>query len=564
MKEAIATLATLLAACALDLDTTDTEVTSVTFTPTPIASDVEVVNAMRGLYKWNGKEVAPQPAPSPDAYGRYFWRDLEVAKDVYDFSAIENEIKAAAAEGRKYSLRVRAMRDYEDGQLYVPAYLGSHGWWADTDDDGQRETFVPDWNNWYVLARAKKLIARLGATYNADPRVAWIDIGIYGQFGEWYLNPSVDYSTAPAGIAPATLASLNAIVDMHVANFASKHLVAFLRRGAAFDAMLHAWSQTTTTYPVGWRADCLGRAGYFDQFMNDTKLWPQVANRWKVAPVITELCYVTPGSGAFAVALQQVKDLHVSLVSNGNTASWDSFNWTEQQQFLATGRAAGYRFTLDSVALPQVIAQGASFTAIARWSNRGVAPAYEPWKIRFQLRKPGTSTVAWQGTSTLDLTALRPILGSSHQDTFTLPSTIATGTYDVVVRVDDPRHTRAPLALAIVGRASDGSYKLGQISVTSGADTTKPIVTITNPVADVPRGTSIVVQATATDDVGVEYVELLVGSTLLCRDATISATGKYGCSWAVPSQAGVTYTLTARAYDAAGNTASQSLNVTAR
>jgi len=562
--QGLAIAAALLGGCAVDVKTNEADATTATFTLTALATTTEVVNPMRGLYQWNDVEVAP--VVSLDAYRRYTWRDVEPSTDIYDFSAIERDIAAAAAEGRKFSLRVRAMRDYGDGQLYVPDYLKPYGWWADTDDNGARDTFVPDWNNSYFLARAKKLISQLGAKYGADPRVAWIDIGIYGQFGEWYLSPKIDYSTAPSSIVPATLASLNALVDAHVSAFASKHLVAFLRTGIAFDAMLHAWNQTTSTYPVGWRADCLGRAHYFDQYINDSTIWPRVSSRWKIAPVVTEFCYVTPGSGAFSEALQQVRDLHVSLVSNGNTASWSSLSSTEQQQFLAVGRAAGYRITLDSVAMPQVLPQGTSFTMTAQWSNRGVAPAYEPWKLRLQLRVPGTTTVVWQATSSIDLADLLPSVGSFHQDTFTLPSTIATGTYDVVVRIEDPRKTRAPLALAIVGRASDGSYKLGQLSVTTGSDVTKPTVTITNPLdaSTVPRGTSIVFQATATDDARVAYVEFLVGNTLLCRDSTVSTSGKYGCSWSVPSPAGVSYTLTARAYDDAGNNASQTIGVVAQ
>ena len=92
------------------------------------------------------------------------------------------------------------------------------------------------------------------------------------------------------------------------------------------------------------------------------------------------------------------------------------------------------------------------------------------------------------------------------------------------------------------------------------ADTISPTVSITNPLngATVKRGSTVTITASALDNVGVTKVEFSVNKTFLCTDTT----APYTCVWAVPGKRGITYTLTAKAYDAAGNTGTGTVKVT--
>jgi hypothetical protein len=89
-----------------------------------------------------------------------------------------------------------------------------------------------------------------------------------------------------------------------------------------------------------------------------------------------------------------------------------------------------------------------------------------------------------------------------------------------------------------------------------------PAVSITSPLnnAIVTKGKTIVITATASDDVGVVSVTFSVGGTVRCTDTT----APYTCSWAIPKKANTKYTLTAVATDTATRTASHSIVVTAR
>lgn len=99
-------------------------------------------------------------------------------------------------------------------------------------------------------------------------------------------------------------------------------------------------------------------------------------------------------------------------------------------------------------------------------------------------------------------------------------------------------------------------------SPTPTPDTVAPTVSITSPLngATVRKNSTVTIQATASDNVAVSKVEFYVAGSLICTD-TISS---YSCSWRVPKQPRVTYSITATAYDTSGNTAKNSISVSSK
>jgi len=93
----------------------------------------------------------------------------------------------------------------------------------------------------------------------------------------------------------------------------------------------------------------------------------------------------------------------------------------------------------------------------------------------------------------------------------------------------------------------------------SGGDTIPPTVAITSPAnnAVVPRKANVTITATASDNVGVTRVEFLVNGALQCTDTT----APYSCTWRTPAAPNKTFTLQARAFDQAGNSASAAVTV---
>lgn len=117
---------------------------------------------------------------------------------------------------------------------------------------------------------------------------------------------------------------------------------------------------------------------------------------------------------------------------------------------------------------------------------------------------------------------------------------------------------------SVTARAYDAEGNVGTseaIEVTvnvQGTDTVKPTVTLTAPSAGASFNTAMAVTLTATanDDVGVTRVEFFDGAT---RIGAADTTAPYSVVWNVTAATNGTRNLTARAYDAAANTATSAV-----
>ncbi|NOK32463.1 Ig-like domain-containing protein [Corallococcus exercitus] len=114
----------------------------------------------------------------------------------------------------------------------------------------------------------------------------------------------------------------------------------------------------------------------------------------------------------------------------------------------------------------------------------------------------------------------------------------------------------------VFARAWDAAYNLtssATVSFTVDNDTVAPAVSFTSPVEGAVLQGTVTLEASASDDhTGISRVEFYRGTTLLGTDTTEPFT----YDWATRSLANGAYTLTAKAYDGAGNVGSTTRNVT--
>jgi len=103
-----------------------------------------------------------------------------------------------------------------------------------------------------------------------------------------------------------------------------------------------------------------------------------------------------------------------------------------------------------------------------------------------------------------------------------------------------------------------GAGSVNRIGFSAG-DNIAPTVAITDPAngATVPRKSNVTITATATDNVGVSRVEFLVNGALQCTDTA----APYSCVWRVPNPMNRNHQIQARAFDAAGNNATATIQV---
>ena len=103
-----------------------------------------------------------------------------------------------------------------------------------------------------------------------------------------------------------------------------------------------------------------------------------------------------------------------------------------------------------------------------------------------------------------------------------------------------------------------GAGSVNRIGFSAG-DNIAPTVAITNPAdgATVARKSNVTLTATATDNVGVARVEFLVNGAVQCTDTA----APYSCVWRVPNPMNRTHQIQARAFDAAGNNSTATIQV---
>ncbi|MGZ3781655.1 MAG: hypothetical protein ACXVCY_13465 [Pseudobdellovibrionaceae bacterium] len=447
-------------------------------------------------------------------YVRYSWRALETSQGVYDFSAIDHSL-SLLTQGQRLSFRIYALNNCfsnYSGQD-VPNYLVTgKGWWTPiTCTSAQTQVYVPDWNDSTFLTATTNLLTALGARYNNDPRIGWIDIGIFGDWGEWHIAeyPYCDSNHNILGATQATSTSLHSIISAHVQAFPQKQLVLAVTPYVTPDngAPVLLWALgLNTTIPIGLRKDSWG-SNWWNQSWN---VWQTttgtlssngtcttsstavsatdlstIMSRWRSAPLVVENY---GGSKSFEVGasglLAQIQNCHAACIENGSWAGpWSSLSATNQNALISSGLAAGYRLLPAAVTITPSGTSSISVAIASTWKNFGVSPTYDNWKVTWSLVSVSAGTTLISFDSSIDLRQVLPIYsygncatgdsvsatGTGEQlivtDTMTLP-THSSGDYYLKVKVTDPNSYLSPMALYLQGSAnSDGSYTLGTVSL---------------------------------------------------------------------------------------------------
>ncbi len=542
--------------------------------PLQLPADRELFNPMSGLYTAVAqKQPGPRNPPCPtcaldlnfqplapgyndaaplsgtplNEYGRMSWHSLEPLEGQYDFSIIDNVLGPCPVpegkvlclpQGGRFGFRIMALNpQYKsatnvtkglDGYpIYsdVPSYLEkdddgkTHGWLlpVDPSDPTAGHYFVPDWNDPYFLDSLGALLSALGRKYDTDPRIGWIDIGLYGSWGEWhtgglpdtldykggaipykssdsYFNINTEAYQANTGSRGAyqigTEASKNSIVSAHLAAFPDRQLVMLTDDGDAVCTALHANAKV----PVGLRRDSLGAfVGWNYHFPLDptsacTSEADQalIANRWKTAPFTVEpfgngssptfpcqTFETDPATGLLAIH-EQVRQFHLAAVKNGSfcVGSWEALTQSEQAAVLEAGLRSGYRYSPIAILVEGFdrTPAGSSVSVQTRWANTGVTPAYDEWSVEFSLwaipdgsRAPGQCAARFM--SRVDLRRILPTPSYLQDDIFALPPEMDAGRYELRMRVVDPQGYLKPMQLALQSGDSDGYYPLGVVQI---------------------------------------------------------------------------------------------------
>ncbi|SHL36467.1 hypothetical protein [Fibrobacter sp. UWEL] len=129
------------------------------------------------------------------------WNKLNPAKGVYDWTDFEKLLNAHAEHGLGYGLRVfpyaspmgrKNKYTVESDYDWTPSFVyeaGAKKDYAKMTDGGVEYTLaVPRWDDPIYIHAAKDFAAALAAKYDGDPRLEYIDVRAFGNWGEWHIS----------------------------------------------------------------------------------------------------------------------------------------------------------------------------------------------------------------------------------------------------------------------------------------------------------------------------------------------------------------------------------------
>jgi hypothetical protein len=237
-----------------------------------------------------------------------------------------------------------------------------------------------DYTSAQFEARVLRLIKRLGACWDNDPRVAFVEMGIIGKWGE-------HHSPSPSGATQKLLG------DAFAAAFKNKKV-----------SVRHFWDQFTAQ-PFGEYWDSWA---HYDQMWghgNSIKKLNDKTGRYKENYIGGETAYnwgsweIQPGATpTHSVAIQKHRDFVI------NSIRWlhcTQLRWISDYDKLNTNaiagaeemqKAFGYRYILDEVRFSFNDSLKISFDV----TNTGSAPFYYNWPVEVALLDSVTRKPVWK------------------------------------------------------------------------------------------------------------------------------------------------------------------------
>jgi hypothetical protein len=319
-----------------------------------------------------------------------------------------------------------------------------------------------DYSSAAFRSRLTRLIARLGEAWDSDPRIAFIETGIIGYWGEHH-TPS--FSQLPAGMDVE-------FGDAFRNAFPSKKL---MRR----------YPRDLTNYDFGIYWDVFGavRGGSG----NDTTLMTQELesplhlDAWKSSPRGGEIDPTFLGEPSFNTAgLQAVVRKHSSrLVEIARRLHWnhlavldqidraDAELWDKASQIQ---NALGYRFVINEATHTAVVAPGGSLSVSLNVSNTGSSAFHYPWPLEVALADARTRKVVWRAVwEGEDLRTWLPGEPIAVSRSFPLPAGLAAGQYVVTLAILDPSGLVPAARFAVEHYWMGGRTPLGPVALAAPA-----------------------------------------------------------------------------------------------
>ncbi len=341
-------------------------------------------------------------------------------------------------------------------RVYLDWPRQQSGWPADMTEG--------DYTSDEYKERSIALIKKLAKAWDNDPRVAYVEMGLVGQWGEQ------EYPDTRDDIKEA-------IAAQFAASFQNKHVM--IRWPNTYNDHIH-------NFGYYWDSFAHHDQEYYAFHLNNT------SPRWKTAVIGGEAAYnwgnvhIQPGESPEKslsepvhrdYIIDRIRKLHVNHL--GWIANYDHDDERVRAGAEMVQRALGYRFVLTEVTYPKTINNDEQFTFSFKVKNTGSSPFYYNWPIEASLLDPCTKKVIWrQQCADIDIRTWLP--GDKWDESakaYTLPAKIYTvnqtmilsdvepGEYIFALAILDPAGNLPSARFAIKNYYNGGRHPIGKVGV---------------------------------------------------------------------------------------------------
>jgi hypothetical protein len=330
-------------------------------------------------------------------------------------------------------------------------YPGTGEFWGDIPHDGTPN----QWNTDALKTRLVAFAAKLGQAWDNDPRVAAVEMGLWGKWGEHNIYPD---TIEGSDRIPASFQQ--ALGDAFNAAFKNKKvMVRYPNTFAAYTSFGFLWD----SFALPDDDNSGGGAGIVTRDLWRTQMQSgEVAYDWGNQSNLGGSPNGTLSSGANTdYVLGYVRKVHTS--SLGWIAEYTPDKGTISANAARMQKALGYRFTIKQATFNSTVSAGGTLAVTFTVANVGNAPFYYAWPIEVSLLDAARSVV-WKGTfAGADLRQWLP--GSTYMVQGSFSPTVPPGTYTLAVAILDPASNAPSLRFANTNYYRGGRTPLGRVGV---------------------------------------------------------------------------------------------------
>lgn len=340
---------------------------------------------------------------------------------------------------------------------------GNEYWPADLED--------MDYSSDQFKERLRRLIARLGQAWDNDPRVAWVQMGLIGRWGEHH-NPYLSSEMQTLlGDAFSEAFKNKKFLVRHADEFMDYEV------GYYWDSWAHIYQTDRPKHGAG-----------IDSINKTT-------GRWKTHPIEGEVAYnwgdyeIQPGSSPNDTLndpvhrdflLDLIRRLHCSAL--GWISEYNALHPAVAAGAAEVQKAFGYRFLISEFSCSPRTEHGGNLDIAFSVLNTGSAPFLADWPVELSLLDPATGEPAWRtflddvdirswlpGTDWDDATnAYRtPAVPYTVEQSVPLPSAgdLPPGEYIIALSIVDPAGHEPAVRFAVTHYHESGRHPFGNIGV---------------------------------------------------------------------------------------------------